>query len=78
MLQLAAQLIALQIVILLLIRPLLLWYFRINDLAKLLQSIDRSLKCLPAVRTEAQRSRADDLSLRMRVWKSVGGRRGPL
>lgn len=55
MLQLAAQLIALQIVILLLIRPLLLWYFRINDLAKLLQSIDRSLKCLPAVRTEAVR-----------------------
>lgn len=55
MLQLAAQMIALQIVILLLIRPLLLWYFRINDLAKLLQSIDRSLKCLPAVRTEAVR-----------------------
>ena len=53
MLQLAAQLIALQIVILLLIRPLLLWYFRINDLVRLLISIDRSLKCLPAVRERA-------------------------
>lgn len=57
MLQLAAQLIALQIVILLLIRPLLLWYFKINDLAKLLQSIDRSLKCLPAVKEKHARLR---------------------
>ena len=55
MLQLAAQLIALQIVVLLLIRPLLLWYFRINELRAILLSIDASLKCLPAVRTESQR-----------------------
>lgn len=57
MLQLAAQMIALQIVVLLLIRPLLLWYFRMNDLVRLLQSIDSSLKCLPAVRTENARLR---------------------
>ena len=57
MLQLAAQLIALQIVVLLLIRPLLLWYFRINDLRTILLSIDASLKCLPAVRTESARLR---------------------
>jgi hypothetical protein len=55
MLQLAAQLIALQIVVLLLIRPLLLWYFRITTLIDLLSSIDSSMKCLPAVRTEAAR-----------------------
>jgi hypothetical protein len=57
MLQLAAQMIALQIVVLLILRPLILWYFRVNDLVKLLSSIDSSLKCLPAVRTEAQRIR---------------------
>ena len=54
MLQLAAQLIALQIVVLLLIRPLLLWYFRINELRAILLSIDASLKCLPAVKDHAR------------------------
>ena len=57
MLQLAAQLIAAQVVILLLLRPLILWYFRVNDVVRLLISIDQSLKCLPAVRTESQRLR---------------------
>jgi hypothetical protein len=55
MFQFAAQLIALQIVVLLLIRPLLLWYFKINQVVSLLASMDASLKCLPAVRTESQR-----------------------
>ena len=57
MLQLALQLIGLQILLLLLLRPLLLWYLKINQALSLLRSIDSSLKCLPAVRTEAQRIR---------------------
>jgi len=57
MLQLAVQLIGLQILFLLVMRPLLLWYLKINQALTLLRSIDSSLKCLPAVRTEAQRIR---------------------
>lgn len=57
MLQLALQLIALQILFLLAMRPLLLWYLKVNQALNLLRSIDSSLKCLPAVRTEAQRIR---------------------
>lgn len=37
------------VVILLLLRPLVLWYFKINRRTKALESIDQSLKCLPAV-----------------------------
>lgn len=57
MLQLALKLIGLQILFLLMMRPLLLWYLKINQALSLLRSIDSSLKCLPAVRTEAQRIR---------------------
>jgi len=57
MLQLALQLIGLQILFLLVMRPLLLWYLKINQALEALRSIDSSLKCLPAVRTEAQRIR---------------------
>jgi len=57
MLQLALQLIGLQILFLLVMRPLLLWYLKVNQALSLLRSIDSSLKCLPAVRTEAQRIR---------------------
>lgn len=32
----------------LLLRPMLLWYLKVNQALKLLASIDRSLKCLPA------------------------------
>jgi hypothetical protein len=57
MLQLALQMIALQAVILLLIRPILLWYFKVNQALRILRSIDASLKCLPAVKERNQRLR---------------------
>jgi len=57
MLQLLSSLLALQIVLLLLLRPLLLWYLRINDIRTILLSIDASLKCLPAVRAATYQSR---------------------
>ncbi len=47
MLQLALTLLLTQALILLLIRPLLLWYLKINRAVKTLESIDASLKCLP-------------------------------
>jgi|GEM_PF-3619977 hypothetical protein len=30
-------------------REVVLWYWRVNDIVRLLESIDASLKCLPAV-----------------------------
>jgi hypothetical protein len=48
--QLALQILAVQVLILLALRPLILWYLKINPAVKLLESIDASLKCLPAVR----------------------------
>ena len=57
MLNLAISLIAGEVLILLLLRPLLLWYLKIPQALKLLASIDQSLKCLPAVRTEKERLR---------------------
>jgi len=38
-----------QIVILLALRPVILWYCKLNRIAKTLESIDLSLKQLPAV-----------------------------
>ncbi len=38
----------------LLIREFWLWYFRINQAIRLLESIDASLKCLPAVSNARQ------------------------
>lgn len=57
MLNLAIGLIAAEVTILLLLRAPILWYFKVNQHLALLRSIDQSLKCLPAVRTEAQRLR---------------------
>lgn len=57
MLKLAISLIAGEVLILLLLRGPLLWYQKVNQGLQLLRSIDQSLKCLPAVRTEAQRLR---------------------
>ena len=57
MLNLAISLIAAEVLILLLLRPILLWYFKVNQHLALLRSIDQSLKCLPAVRTEKERLR---------------------
>jgi hypothetical protein len=52
MLQLAVTLLLTQLLVLVLIRPLVLWYFKINRIAKSLESIDASLKCLPAVKND--------------------------
>lgn len=52
MLQLALTLLLTQAVILLLLRPLILWYLKLNQAVKLLASIDASLKCLPAVKND--------------------------
>jgi len=57
MIQLALQMLLVQVTILLLLRPLLLWYLKMNQALKLLSSIDSSLKCLPAVQEEARRLR---------------------
>lgn len=50
MLNLAIGILAGQITLLLVMRPILLWYLKINRAVKALESIDQSLKCLPAVR----------------------------
>lgn len=52
MLQLALTLILTQALILLLLRPVICWYLKLNRMAKSLESIDRSLKCLPAVKND--------------------------
>lgn len=49
MLTLALEIIALQILVLLLLRPLVLWYLGISRAVKALESIDESLSYLPAV-----------------------------
>jgi hypothetical protein len=68
MIQLALQMVLLQVIVLLLLRPILLWYFKVNQALKLLRSIDSSLKCLPAVR--AQRP---ELSKVPRYLRALGG-----
>lgn len=50
MLQLALTMLMVELVFLMLLRPILLWYLKVNQALKLLQSIDRSLKCLLAMR----------------------------
>lgn len=52
MLQLALTLLLTQAVILLLLRPLILWYLKLNRLVKAAESIDASLKCLPTVKID--------------------------
>jgi hypothetical protein len=54
MLQLALSLLAAQAILLLLLRPLILWYFKINRAVKALESIDQSLKYLPAVQNQGR------------------------
>jgi hypothetical protein len=49
MLQLVLSILLAQMLILLAIRPLILWYFQLGRMAKTLESIDLSLKQLPAV-----------------------------
>jgi hypothetical protein len=48
--ELALGMLLAQAVILLLIRPLILWYFKINRMVEAMESIDESLCYLPAVR----------------------------
>lgn len=49
MLTLALEIIAIQVGLLLVLRPLVLWYFQISRRTKALESIDESLSYLPAV-----------------------------
>lgn len=42
----------------LLMRSLVLWYWKIDEMVTLLQSIDQSLKALPAVRRDQYQRRA--------------------
>jgi len=58
MMQLAITLLTVELLLLLALRPLLLWYLKINQGLGLLRSIDASLKCLPAVRTQRHLSSA--------------------
>jgi hypothetical protein len=57
MMQLAVYLIAAEVLLLLLLRPVILWYLGISHMILILRSIDRSLKLLPAVRVDANRRR---------------------
>ena len=57
MLNLALRLIVAELLLLALLRPLILWYLGMSQALALLRSIDQSLKCLPAVRTEKERLR---------------------
>jgi hypothetical protein len=56
MLQLALTVLALQALLLLLIRPLLLWYLQISRRTRALEDIAESLRTLPAVRQYDHRS----------------------
>lgn len=49
MLELWLGILAGQIVLLLVLRPMILWYFKFSRMTKALESIDESLKQLPAV-----------------------------
>ena len=55
MLTLALQILAVQILLLLLLRPLVLWYLGIRRAIKALENIDESLSYLPIVRAERVR-----------------------
>ena len=48
--QFVLELFLAQLVVLLLLRPLILWYFKLSRITKTLDSIDLSLSLLPAVR----------------------------
>lgn len=50
MIHLLISLVALQIVIMLAVRPLVWWYFGINRAVRALENIDVSLRSLPSVR----------------------------
>ena len=56
--QLIAILILGEAVILLVLRPIVWWYFGIGRAVAALESIDASLKCLPAVRRDVSRRAA--------------------
>jgi len=49
MLLIVLRILEIQIVLLLALRPLILWYFRLSRITKTLESIDLCLKQLPAV-----------------------------
>jgi hypothetical protein len=55
MLLLALQILAIQALLLLLLRPLILWYLGLSRMTKALESIDESLSYLPIVNAERVR-----------------------
>lgn len=55
--QLVMQLLAVQVIVLLVLRPIVWWYLGIGRAIRRLESIDASLKCLPAVREIRERLR---------------------
>ena len=57
MMQFALQLIALEVIALILLRPVILWYLGTRETTRLLRSIDKSLKLLPGVRDARARLR---------------------
>jgi hypothetical protein len=57
MLHFALELIALKILLLLILRPVIWWYFGIRRALRALEAIDASLKCLPAVRIRDEAKR---------------------
>lgn len=57
MLQLALTLIGTQLVLLAILRPVILWYFQLSRRTRALESIDQSLKQLPAVKASLATSR---------------------
>lgn len=55
--QLILTLVGLEVAILVVLRPLVWWYFGISRAVRALESIDASLRCLPAVRDRNSRLR---------------------
>jgi hypothetical protein len=49
MFQLVMAMLAVQVVVLLVLRPVVWWYFGIGRAIEALEQIDASLRCLPAV-----------------------------
>jgi|HubBroStandDraft_2_1064218.scaffolds.fasta_scaffold167392_2 hypothetical protein len=57
MLELAVILIAAELVLLLILRPVIWWYLGLSRAIRALESIASSLECLPCVRVRDERNR---------------------
>lgn len=72
MLQLALAIIALQMLVLLLLRPLILWYLGLSRMTKILASIDESLSYLPGVMSD--RIKRNRPPAYLSLWQEAGWR----